>query len=400
MASLSCRISIRNGVAEVFNEDGTPSELYAEALRETGNQEEALNLWAIAYSQDFVAESPITGDSARLNDVIKFLDTKDSQRKTLTKEQRLEIKGMMKENNLASLAELQRTLVKVFKPLGIPTFEPGMEADKLYSPTEQQEVDPEAVSEVMVAIEGELRRGNIIVNPENKSGKSLSDTTKKTPLGTSENISSEQVEQDIIDSIENFQDREEVERIVDNHENYDALDRPASFKYYLARLRRLPIMTFNGVTATEENRRTYNEIITNALPSALAAIRAELFTINKISDNVWNSKKAATKKIISALEKELALHGIDIIGLNKAEVSRPDLVGMLTALQTHLEEGDDIAVERFAEIKDKYITPKPATRVTLVDPAYEGLDVVYSENSYPDSYLFEQEGLIRIGENL
>ena len=49
MASLSCRISIRNGVAEVFNEDGTPSELYAEALKETGNQEEALNLWAIAY---------------------------------------------------------------------------------------------------------------------------------------------------------------------------------------------------------------------------------------------------------------------------------------------------------------------------------------------------------------
>ena len=400
MASLSCRISIRNGVAEVFNEDGTPSELYAEALKETGNQEEALNLWAIAYSQDFVAESPTTGDSARLNDVIKFLDTKDSQRKTLTKEQRLEIKGMMKENNLASLAELQRTLVKVFKPLGIPTFEPGMEANQLYSPAEQQEVDPEAVSEVMVAIEGELRKGDILVNPENKSGKSLSDTTKKTPLGTSESISSEQVEQDIIDSIENFQDREEVERIVDNHENYDALDRPASFKYYLARLRRLPIMTFNGVTATEENRRTYNEVITNALPSALSAIRAELVTINKISDSVWSSKKTATKKIISALEKELALHGVDIVGLSKAEVSRPDLVGMLTALQTHLEEGDDIAVERFAEIKDKYITPKPATRVTLVDPAYEGLDIVYSENSYPDSYLFEQEGLIRIGENL
>lgn len=400
MGSLSCRIVIKKGVAEVFNEDGTPSNLYAEALALVGNQEEALNLWATAYSQDFVAESPITGDNAKLDDVLRFLDTQDSAKRSLTKAQRLELRGMMKENGYFSLSALQKDLVKVFKPKGKTTFNDNKTSQELYSPKEVQEVEPEEVSEVMIEIEGTLRTEDIQITPNPKGGKSLSDPTKKTPIGTSEKISSEQVEREIAESIEDFSNKEEIENTVDNHPNYEALSRPAFFKKYLGMLRRLPNIIFNGVKVTEENRRTYNAVVTNSLATALPIIRAELITLNKISDTTWASKEKATRKVIANLEKDLAKHGVDIIGLSNTKITRRELVEMLTSLKEHLETGDDVVVERFAEIKDLHITPRPASKVMRVNPAYDGLDIVYSENSYPDNYLFEEEGLIKIGENL
>ncbi len=400
MGSLSCRIVIKKGVAEVFNEDGTPSNLYAEALALVGNQEEALNLWATAYSQDFVAESPIIGDNAKLDDVLRFLDTQDSAKRSLTKAQRLELRGMMKENGYFSLSELQKDLVKVFKPKGKTTFKDNKTSQELYSPKEVQEVEPEEVSEVMIDIEGTLRTEDIQITPNPKGGKSLSDPTKKTPVGTSERISSEQVEREIVESIEDFSNKEEIENVVDNHPNYEALSRPAFFKKYLGMLRRLPNIIFNGVKVTEENRRTYNAVVTNALTTALPIIRAELITLNKISDNTWASKEKATRKVIANLEKDLAKHGVDIIGLSATKITRRELVEMLTSLKEHLETGDDVVAERFAEIKDLHVAPRPGSKVMRVNPAYDGLDIVYSENNYPDNYLFEEEGLIKIGENL
>ena len=51
---LKCKITITpSGDKIVTNEDGTVNKLYADALRYTQNQEEALNLWASSYLPEF-----------------------------------------------------------------------------------------------------------------------------------------------------------------------------------------------------------------------------------------------------------------------------------------------------------------------------------------------------------
>lgn len=398
---LSCRIIYKNGVASVFNADGTPSELYAEALKQTGNQEDALNIWAVAYTDEYVASSSLEGDSATFESVMSFLDARESRRKTLTPELRNELKAAMRANGFAGLSELHRALVKVFKPKGIATFSETEVSKKIYSAEDLREIDTDKVDETITAIEGELAKGkDITVTPDKAGGRSFSKSDKKSPIGTNEKLTSEEVEQEIIAGIKDFSNAQEVDKAVDNHPFKDAIDSPGAFKSFLKTLRRIPVVTYNGVEVTEDNLNTTRETITTIKDSAERVLKIELITLNKYSDEVWAEKKDAVKRIISEMEAELSLHGVDIIGLSKSNPSRQDMIDMFSSLVEFLETSEDTAIRNFATIKDKYVTPRANTVVRNIDPAYNGLDIVYSDTLFPDNHLFETEGLIRVGENL
>lgn len=114
----TCKVIFNGGVAGVYNNDGSPSSLYQEALEYYNDQTTALDVWKSAYSdeyQNIIGKSP---ETSTLKDVLGFLSNYTINEDSLTNEELLDVVEFMSSNGVRSLEELSTKLEAIFKPNG------------------------------------------------------------------------------------------------------------------------------------------------------------------------------------------------------------------------------------------------------------------------------------------
>ena len=407
--SLSCRISYNRGVATVTNADGTPSKLYQDALELTSNQDQALNIWAESYTDEFITEVKFNKDNATLDEVLQYLDTKASNGKKLTQEQRADVVSFMDRNNISSLSELYSNMTKIFKPEGILGFN-GAAALKsgLYTQEDIQEIDIESVRALLENIEGELRLSDIQVMSESGKPPRHIISGRKTVFGTSERVTDEQIEQELIDSVEDLTSTTEIEKAVEQlpYQGFvDKFENNKSFKESilarLAQFRRIPILRFLQGKLTDKNISTYTTV-KNTILSGLdsTSLSADITFLENISEEVWEQNEVAVMKVLQEIEAEQIDNNIDIIGLSKQSNNREGVLNTLRALKGMVDSTTEETVQSFSTAKDTLIPPVKDGFVTKVNPAYEGLTIVRLDSEVTDNELFKENGLIKVGDNL
>lgn len=402
MSSLKCRIIYKNGVATVVNLDGTPSDLYQEALALTGSQDQALKIWSTAYSEVFATEYGVNyKDQYKLDDVLTFLDTHDSLGKRLDAQQRSQVVSLMQTSGIESLSDLSNTLNKIFKKNGILELDPKAALkSKLYTEEDLKDFDIESVRDILEAIDGELVTNDIETTPQDKT--SLYNSSRKTVLGTSEKVTVQEIESSLLDAIDDFSSEKEVDAAINASPYSEAVTKELRDK--LLSYTRVPVVSILDGELTTDNLDTYttisNTLTTEYSPRAINKLEANVRYFSSLSEEVLTEKRDVVVKVLKEVEQEHAEIGIDLVGLSRFPNKVKDMLPLLESAVTMLEFPTEANVRAFAALKDNLITPRKNSVATIVKPAYKGLTVVRLDTNIPLETLYREHQLIKIGENL
>lgn len=409
---LKCQISYSNtGQAIVTDSTGNISQLYTDALALTQNQEAALNIWASAFTPEFeqtfgkVAE----GTEPPVLQVIKFYQSLKQLDGRLTTSEVFEAKQMMRSAGIRSLSDLSATLKDIFLYGDIPTVDTQRAIESgLFLPEDLPNIDLPKVVDFITRLEGETLYNDFEVEPENSQIK-YRNTANKNILGASEFVTIEQIDAEIIDLIDDFQSEDEFYGKIQELPYTDFVARfyedTAFAQDFISRfngMAKVPVGEEVNGEIIVENVTTTAKTVKNTILDGLDAldINADISFINSIADNVWDSNVEAVTKVVKEIESELATKNIDIVGLHKVTTDKATLVEILDAVATMVANPTVQNIDNFAAIYDKTFLKQPAKKVVKVPTELQGLSLVSLTSPKTDQQLFEEHGLIKVGDNL
>lgn len=404
---LKCQISHREGHPIVYDSNGEVSQLYMDALDVTGNEEEALNLWATSQLDSFKKLSNF-GDNPSIDDVIKFYDTLQADGNSLGVSETFQIKRFMQTNGFSSLSEAYSNLQKIFKPQGILTLDTGSALKSgLYSSEELSTIDLETVGNILSKIEGQLGKEDIFVEPQSVDF-FYKNSEYKTLLGTYEKVSSESLDEDLNKLIDNFSNEQELYSRIQDLPYVDFVEKFFTDEIFaqqtinrLKGLRKIPVLTYVAGQLTDQNM-SYYTTLKNTFLSGVDPLpfEANFDYLSHIDFSVWNKNLSEISQILKEIEEQAIESNIDVIGLH---TKAADIPGVMTILQKLVNLINSNTEPNLVSFSNSYTAlfgnPVESASVEKLADQYEGLNIVKVFSNLNNDQLFSQDGLIPIGEN-
>lgn len=407
---MSCRIEDINGETYVSNSDGSPSELYEEALRYYGNVEDAISAYTTVFTDEFQNEVGINTDVATLKDVTKFLSNR-SVEGVLNGGEIADVIAFMRANDIANLNELSIKLNNIFKKGG--SYEVNTKRaieSKLFTEKEIDEMDFGAM----------LNKVNKVTSTSDNIDIEVSTTTP-----VSLNVKLENGEKGFLGNYRNLDVRDVINYVVRNSKsdsNYDIkqallvsdysyladrVDDSADLRSVLKKAiatKRIVNKAFIGqggrlITDNVGERKVVKNTILN---SSTVEVEESFDYLNSVNEQVWDESIENIRGVIKGIEKDLIKHNIDVIGLhNKAEDRASvlhTLLSVVNMMQNPTSEAaiDDFLINRGAIIENT----QESEAVIERQQKLEGLNILHIETSLSDAEMFDRHGLVKVGDSL
>jgi len=401
---LKCRISYRNGVAEVTQQNGQPSELYQRLLAYAGNQVEALDMWATAYSPEFGRK----GENAKVEDIVKFLDSTAATKESLTPSQKMQVKDFMNRNNIKTLDELNVKMSRIFKKNGI--FEIDIQEainSGLYSKEEVMTLDPAYVQDMLLKIEGHLINDNFYVETSEQEDL-YKDSSRRTVFGTYERVTQNEIDNEIIKSVKNFTDIENFYSSIKNLPYEDFINKFLEDDEFantiinrFKDLKKIPKLSFVNGQLSSENNKTYTTI-TNTIPSEvnIVSVEADIDYLNGIDQDIWEQNPELIKNLLKEVEKSFLDNNIDVIGIADFPGDRTSVMQVLDNALAMAQNPTPENIKAFSDVYDKLTEVEDSTIVENLPSEYTGYNIVKLFTDKSEGELFDKHGLIKVGDNL
>jgi hypothetical protein len=402
---LKCRIiTDKTGTATAYNEDGSVSSLYEALKTRFGNQDDALNYWAISQTEEFKKDFPI----ATVDNVITFVNNTNSLTESLSREEIEAVRSTMANTGYSRLSDLYNDLVAIFKANPSSTTINSQLAleSGLYTREELDTIDLSEVDQAITLMEGTLRHYDVVTEVDSTLEDSFIDTSSKTLIGTYQRVSQEAVDDAVNQLADLTQDPVEFmsalaelpftdyyQRLVDNVEEREEV---------LSRLRELkvvPQIHFDGQTLSSEDMTT-EVTIRNTVPQVqdTTSIRAKVLFLSDMSPIGWLETESV-KKFLDQIEDELIDYNVDLVGLSNLVDNPMAVIELLDAAEAMLSEPSTENIKEFARLKNEHLPTEALKRVEKLPAEYDGYNIVSLYTSKSDSELFAQ-GLIKVGDNL
>lgn len=401
---LKCRISYRDGVTSVVDNKGNESELYGELLAYTGNEKEALDLWAVANSDRFMG----TGESTTVKEVVAYMDSTEASTRRLSTSEEFQVVDFMRRSGETSLSELYSKLTNIFKPEG--TFEIDMDAaveSGIFSQQEINDLDVNKMQDILLKIEGQLATKDIVVEPYSQEHDYV-DGDNKSIFGTAQKVSQKEFDNDIIRVVKFFTNKDSfLEGIktlpysdfVKRFQEDDAYAESIMEKF--KGLKKIPKLSLIGTKLSEFGNELYTTIKNTILVnSSDISIEAEIDYLNKIPQEIWEENTEEIKEILKEVEQTLADMNLDIVGLANNIKNRERVMNSLYAADTLVKNVSEESLQAFIEAHS-VMTETPSTIIAeKLEDKYVGLNIISLHTELDANSLFENYGLIEVGENL
>jgi hypothetical protein len=389
----------------IENQDGTvevlqDKDLFNNLVEETGSQVEALELWAVAQSEEFEA----TGATKSSQDIRVFLDNYAATKTDLTPSEVYEVRSLMRENGVETLSELHRVLVDTFKPNGVFDVDYNrMLNSGLYTEDDIAGFNPDQVMDLMLKIEGS---SEVIVPLAGTY--EYTDSSKKSAIGSSKKLSEDDVYREIVDAVENFQDEAEISDVINALPYRSFVDKYNSDNNFaqevlnsLAKLKRVPVISIDGGELVSENISTIKTVENTILVGQdTLELSSDIEFLSEVSPEVWQENIDMVKKEVKKVEITLAKMSVDVAGILEVAERRDDIIDLLLAAENMLVTPSAANIRNFAMLKDDLVPASNSTVVRNLSPEYQGLNIVYLATNKSQQELFEAHGLMKVGPNL
>lgn len=406
----TCKVIFNGGVAGVYNNDGTPSSLYQEALEYYNDQTTALDVWKSTYSdeyQNIIGKSP---ETSTLKDVLGFLSNYTINEASLTNEELLDVVEFMSSNGVRSLEELSTKLEAIFKPNGY--FEINtttLVKSGLYSQEEANSIDPTKMLTLLNKIESMSVDMELEVSPDNVSKLDIRLTQgEKTAFGTFKKLPIT----DIIDFVvkrTNSKSQEDVIATLNTSETFAnvadiLLSSPSRMKYVMDTLsdkRSVPQMFINneGELIGEDVSTEKTVVNTLLFDADTIEISADVEFLESIPEAVWMNKQENVKRVVAKIEKRLIDFNIDVIGLSEvAPLDREGTLVLLESVNELLLTPSPENIRIFADVKTTLLGAEVNNKV--INNSFPDINLTYIETNLTAGEMFDRYNMLKVGDNL
>lgn len=408
---LKCRISYSaSGQAMVTDANGNASKLFADALAVTQDQNAALNIWASAYTPEFQETFGTTSqvEEPPVLQVIKYYQSLKQLDGRLEPKELFEVRQMMRTAGISNLSDFSSALKAIFLQGDVPGIDENLAIESgLFLSEDLNSIDLPKVVDLIARMEGETLSNDFEVEPQD-SEILYRDTAHKNIFGASETVTIEQIDSEVIDLIDNFQSEEEFYNKLQELPYSDFTARfyedEAFANEYMAKFQglvKVPVIEERAGELVSDVTPTFSTV-KNTILDGLDSITidADISFINSIADNIWEANAEKVSSVVQEIEAELATKNIDIIGLHSITTDKATLLEMLNAASVMVENPTDTNILAFSQVYDKTFLRQPAKKVVKVPGNLQGLTLVSMYSAKTDQQLFDQHGLIKVGDNL
>lgn len=338
---LNCLVHKINGKIEVVEApNGAYSTLYEDALKLTKNQDEALKIWAVAYSDKFLkynqGSSLDKNNEPILKDVLNFIEQATYFNKELSNEEKYGILNNLYSIQIEEADDFYLKIRDTFYSKGYFNLDKKkMKQSGLYSDLELNYIFKN--SEVQKSIKDVVGKINtnyysdtniiydLINDGQYNNEYNVVNSDKLLGIGKFEIINPFEIEKEIKKSIVNSTNREDfdskinnitIDSFVDKYNN-DKIFADTIYNKY-KELRQIPVVEISGDTLVRElDIDTFSDLKdTLKIWNDNTQIGDDLLFLSKIPNDIWVSNYNEVKSIIKNIEKEFTKFNIDIIGLN------------------------------------------------------------------------------------
>lgn len=434
---LLCQI-IKNKKGEVERieaPNGQPSMLYNKALSVLGNEEQAMNVWAKAYTPGFFRYYGYWNNPNKLEefntdmngeplfeDVIAYMEHDAFIVAGLSKPEVGIIRNTLLSSGLKSINDLYNKVISFFKNGSIVINEENLRRSGMY--TEEEMVRIMSDSSVRNKISGMIRRIASAINTyhdkekfdyffsaNNDSSIIIYKDGEYDDMGKSIAYNPAEIRQDIANAAAGITDRPAFDLAIRSLfsypelvEKYDSDPEFADSLYNeFSSYTKVPVVSIseNGLSPTSG---TMNKLYRYYHPTSednVIEIRKRINNaLSLLMEDPTNAYQA-----IKDVERSVTWLGIDIIGLSDiySEKYGDDIIQNIEDLLLDIDilaSRSDLSYFPSVSVSIDTIFGDSTASIPMKLPSNIGQDIVYLESSMPEVDLFNNYGLLKIGYNL
>lgn len=436
---LACQIIKKNNkIEKVEAPNGEQSILFENAKKVLGNEKQALEVWAKAYTPEFLSYygywiNPVRGEVFNtdlngepiLDDVLAYMERQSYVVGTLTKDDVKDIKSALASSGLSDVNALRDVIVGNFNSGGdIVVNRQNMISSGLYNEEEISRIegDVDARNRMILAMRKIINYVNSYYNKD-KDAHFFSDSTQSglvvvkkgvfDQLGKQQTYNSAELYEALKNEVGGVEDRQEFENRMEGlRSSYPELverflnDKRFAEDLYdeFRSMTSIPVVEVeNGqVIPGRSKRQKLIERFFHYNPSKVRALRSA------ISDFLGRDRaesESDTAKKLKAIEEEATLFGIDIIGLSdsysKTGIVSPEIENMILDLDIFVSrEGDVDYIPTLASTIDQVLGDSTPRYVQNIPPSMRGLSIVHADTNLSDREMFENHSLLKVGPGL
>lgn len=401
---LKCRISHSNGEIQVIDNNGNESQLYNRLLEYTGNQEKALDYWVIANDSEFLN----TGESTSINEIESFLDSSTASKQSLSPSESFEVSDFMRRVGEQSLDELYSKLAKIFKPNGVFEVDTNQAISSgIFTQQELQELDLNQMQDILLKIEGQLAISDVVVEPGAQEYDYIN-SDRKTILGTFQKVSQAEFDNDIINAVDSFTDQEAFLKGIKTLPYSEFIQKFEQDPKYAASIMdrfkgvtKIPTLSVIGKSLSDSNNEVYTTVKNTVLVSKDdTSVEVEIDYLNGISEEIWSENGEDIKTVLKEVEQSLADVNLDVVGIAEKFSDRASVMRMLYTADALVKQASEENLQAFATVHKEVIGETNTIITRKLEEKYTGLNVIRFNTNKSADFVFNNYGLIEIGENL
>ena len=433
---LSCKIfrSGDGGVEKVVSPNGEESRLYRNALAAVGGSEDALGLWATAYTSGFKSyygdwENPSKTDMFNLDengepliyDVLKYYEKENSIFGNFIDSEVNDIRNFLYTSNMSSIHDLVGVIDSYFiTPEGISVNETNLRNSGIYTEYEIQRIigNPSISSEVKNMLDKVYsfytsdyneRKVDFYTNTSNVGFEVPVDGSFNS-LGKQNVYNPGEIDMELRKHIGGLKTQEEMDYAIHGSSNRDLVAkydndpvfRNQVFEYYSG-LTRIPVY-YNGDSASFVSGNTFNGIMyySKVDDDAADRVRNNILRLESMTNSTWIENIEDVKDSLKSIEKDMSDMGIDVIGISSMRMYPDAVKEYLLSMSSFLSgfrNGDNTLARQFADDTDA-ILGRSDYSVEDLNERYNGMDVVRIETDKDARTMYYDFGALRVDDGL
>lgn len=430
---MSCKI-FRNydndTVERVEDPNGSASKLYKDALGLTKDSEEALNIWAFAYTPTFKESFGDWGtNEPSLQDVMRELNFSIKDEKLGLRET-VDVHNMVFSTGL-SVDSLYSTMKKAFfnSKGQFSIDQKKLTQSKLYTP-----------EEVKNLMEYSSVRGEVLQTLNKMRNSLMEESTLFSEVGASEEIMEspirittgeinslgkynelpiQEVEKYLKNNIGNFINEEQFINRINSLDREDVreavLSNPETMDYVRDLVKNtvtIPVFVSRDGILTQKMENDRAELLKNTLTVNVEKLEftKSIDFLRSIPEESWyNEDSDSVNNILNIVEVEAAKVGLDLTGLRASHLnkSKEEVIGFLDLLDDFNIKTEEMSVEdsdisELARDINEYFeeNPVPEFQSITAPEEFKGKNLIQINGNLNEASLYRSEGLVKSFGNI
>jgi hypothetical protein len=397
-------------ITSVDAPNGEDSLLYKNLLSILGEEEKALEYFAISYTPEFTTIHNNVQKDANgeyyAQTVLDYVQN-SSAKQGLSSKEIVEVQNSVLGLPITSLSQLSTLLKTAFISNGV--FKPTKQsliASKLYTNSEIDVIitTPTLREQIYNVIKKLDRTPNIQFSP---SLEVLSTTDSVSPIGKTTHLNPYLVEKELENYLigvteEQFSDVVQTlpfQSIIDKY-NSDATYAKSLYEKY-SKLQKVPYL-INEKQVVDSTRNLLESVLKTGMSNAM--IIKHFNTLLRISPEVWDAYPKEVATILEDISKESLLMGINLSDLVEVQESKtqPQTLEFLNALvefTTNLSVAPTSEdVDNFSQIYDEYFSISPVEKTKVIETS--DLSLVVNKTTESAIETFEISSLLQVKDDV